>query len=129
MDFEEYDSFIKANNKLSQKTKTTYQHTWSKLSNELTKSISKSNQKDVVDAAAKLSNTPHTEAPGDVGASAGPQIRRDRGSDIPAGHGAPVFDAAAQPPVGRGSAGSGGGGEEEEKGQERGSRRWTGRGQ
>ena len=62
MDFEEYDSFIKANNKLSQKTKTTYQHTWSKLSNELTKSISKSNQKDVVDAAAKLSNTPNTEA-------------------------------------------------------------------
>jgi len=58
----EFTDYINANKHLSRKTMVTYQHTYKRLRDGLSKSLVKSNQKDIVKHTEAISKTPNTEA-------------------------------------------------------------------
>lgn len=58
----EFTDYANANKQLSRKTRVTYQHTYKRLRGGLSKSLAKSNQKDITRHAAAIASTPNTEA-------------------------------------------------------------------
>ena len=58
----EFSDYAAANKHLSRKTVVTYTHTYKRLRDGLSKSLVKSNQKDIVQHAESVSKTPNTEA-------------------------------------------------------------------
>lgn len=59
---EEWAEYAKAHEHLSRKTMVTYQHTYKRLRNGLSKSLVKSGQKEIVTHAMATASTPNTEA-------------------------------------------------------------------
>ena len=58
----EFSDYAAANKHLSRKTMATYTHTYKRLRDGLSKSLVKSNQKDIVKHTEAISKTPNTEA-------------------------------------------------------------------
>ena len=58
----EFTDYINANKHLLRKTVVTYTHTYKRLRDGLSKSLVKSNQKDIVKHTEATSKTPNTEA-------------------------------------------------------------------